>query len=99
MATGQLLASRKLPFYQLKLERLSNCGAIQTCSPFGKKSGQRALRRELDCPTLFEALHSRLAWPPEGSYLHSYPFLVAHVAALGPLDEGGFIVVAHLVYE
>ena len=45
-----------------------------------------------------EAAHSRLAWPPEDSYLHSYSFLVAHVAALRPLDEGAFIAVAHLVY-
>ena len=32
------------------------------------------------------------------SYLHSYPFLLAHVAALGPLDKGALIAVAHLTY-
>ena len=39
-----------------------------------------------------------LSVPAGDSYLHSYPFLLAHVAALGPLDEGALIAVAHLAY-
>jgi len=35
---------------------------------------------------------------PDDSYLRSYPYLVAHVAALGRLDEGAFTAVAHLAY-
>lgn len=39
-----------------------------------------------------------LTVPPDNSYLRSYPYLVAHVAALGRLDEGAFTTTAHLAY-
>lgn len=44
------------------------------------------------------AAHLRLPQPTRDSYLCSYPFLLAHVAALAPLDKSAFVVVAHLVY-
>ena len=51
-----------------------------------------------DLLTRVQEAHQRLAVPVGDSYLHSYPFLLAHVATLSPLDKGALIAVAHLAY-
>ena len=51
-----------------------------------------------DLLTRVQETHQRLAVPVGDSYLHSYPFLLAHVATLAPLDKGALIAVAHLAY-
>ena len=51
-----------------------------------------------DLLTRVAEAHQRLTVPAGDSYLHSYPFLLAHVAKLVPLDEEALITMAHLAY-